>query len=172
MKLFEEFQNAIGIRESGNNYRAVNTLGYLGRYQFGRPRLWDLGFSIDGWTPKGVKVVPANISIISKESFLNNTALQDAIFRKHVRDLATRIEKTYSKAIIEKYSLSGLLAAAHLLGLGGVRKYINARKLQESGEPAKIDEGKLLEESLKDGYGTKITEYLAFKDYDVKQITV
>jgi hypothetical protein len=33
------FLEAIAINESGNNYRKVNNLGYLGKYQFGRETL-------------------------------------------------------------------------------------------------------------------------------------
>ena len=36
IKNHSSFLDAIGHRESTNNYKAVNQFGYLGKYQFGR----------------------------------------------------------------------------------------------------------------------------------------
>ena len=144
MKKYEEFKDAIGQRESGNNYQIINTLGFLGRFQFGKPRLYDLGFSIDGYCPKGL----APKRIITKEQFLNDPALQDQLFDKHVVLLAKAIRNKYSEGV-KKYSLSGLIAGAHLKGLGGVRGFLNGN-------------------DNADAYGTKISEYInKFKDYDI-----
>ena len=38
--------DAIGFRESTNNYKAVNRLGYLGKYQFGQKTLRAIGISV------------------------------------------------------------------------------------------------------------------------------
>ena len=54
-----DFLDAIGHKESGNNYTIVNTYGYMGRYQFGASTLKGLGFKV------------------TKEEFLNNPALQE-----------------------------------------------------------------------------------------------
>lgn len=144
MKPYLEFKNALGQRESGNNYQIVNTLGFLGRFQFGKPRLYDLGFSIDGFTPKGM----APKKIISKAQFLNDPALQDQLFDKHVVALAKVIRSKYPEGVL-KYSLSGLVAGAHLKGLGGVRDYLNGK-------------------DNADAYGTQISEYInKFKDYEI-----
>ena len=43
-KTFSAFKYAIGYKESTNNYKAVNRFGYLGRYQFGKIALQDIGF--------------------------------------------------------------------------------------------------------------------------------
>lgn len=144
MKPYLEFKNALGQRESGNNYQIVNTLGFLGRFQFGKPRLHDLGFSIDGFTPKG----RAPKKIITKEQFLNDPTLQDQLFDKHVAWLGRAITSKYPEGI-QKYSLSGLVAGAHLKGLGGVRDFLNGK-------------------DNADAYGTKISEYInKFKDYEI-----
>ena len=42
-KTYLDFRNAIGFKESSNRYGVVNSLGYLGRYQFGTARLSDFG---------------------------------------------------------------------------------------------------------------------------------
>mgnify|MGYP001440907148 CR=1 FL=1 len=146
MKSYEEFRKDLGQRESGNNYKAVNTIGYLGRYQFGKPRLYDLGYSIDGWHPANMEPK----TIITKEQFLNDTALQDELFDKHVDDLVKRIKKAINQEIIEKYTLSGLVAGAHLKGIGGVKEFIQGN-------------------DNADAYGTKISEYIIkFAGYDLE----
>jgi hypothetical protein len=145
MKDFEQFKKDLGFRESGNKYYCVNSLGFLGRYQFGKPRLYDLGFSIDGFTPKGF----APKKIITKEQFLNDPQLQDALFTKHIKGLCNSIRNKYPEAI-EKYTLSGLAAGAHLKGLGGVKQFLNG-----------IDNA--------DAYGTEISEYIKkFAGYNLE----
>src|SRR5210317_982777 len=44
VKNHSTFLDAIGFRESSNNYKAVNQFGYLGKYQFGRKTLNAIGF--------------------------------------------------------------------------------------------------------------------------------
>jgi len=44
VKNHSTFLDAIGFRESTNNYKAVNQFGYLGKYQFGRKTLNAIGF--------------------------------------------------------------------------------------------------------------------------------
>lgn len=150
MKGFEEFKNDLGQRESSNNYRCVNSLGFLGRYQFGKPRLWDLGLSIDGWRPKNFIEIPNYIRQLTRDQFLNDSVLQDKIFRDHVKNLSIRITVRYA-AESARFTLSGLVAGAHLKGLGGVKSFI---------------EGK----DNEDAYGTKISEYIEkFKGYDLTE---
>lgn len=144
MKSYLEFKNALGQRESGNNYQIVNTLGFLGRFQFGKPRLYDLGYSVDGYAPKGMQPKIA----ITRDHFLNNPELQDQLFDKHVSALGRTIKNKYPEGVI-KYSLSGLVAGAHLKGLGGVRDFLNGK-------------------DNADAYGTQISEYInKFKDYEI-----
>jgi hypothetical protein len=42
-KLFIGFKEALGYRESENKYKTVNSLGYLGKYQFGNATLKSVG---------------------------------------------------------------------------------------------------------------------------------
>lgn len=115
---------ALGKRESSNDYSAVNTLGYVGKYQFGNMALYDLGYSkttqasskvlanADAWTGKG--------GVTSREAFLKNTAAQeecmDGLLRRNYRTLLAKgtITKDSSKS-----EVAGYLAAAHLKGCGG-----------------------------------------------------
>ena len=44
MKTLQQFLNALGIRESGGNYKAYNRYGYAGKYQMGEAALIDAGY--------------------------------------------------------------------------------------------------------------------------------
>lgn len=171
MKDYEDFKNDLGERESSNNYQCENDFGYLGRYQFGKPRLWDLGYSIDGWHP----LLRGRKKNISKEDFLNNPQLQDEIFYNHVKDLVIRIRKNYLKYYGGWYipeaeevilwnqmilpsedsillTESGMVAGAHLKGMGGLNKFLKGK-------------------DNADALGTKISEYVKrFGGYDLSNI--
>ena len=106
----DEFLNAIGHYESRNNYKAVNTLGYMGKYQFGTKTLRGLGYDI------------------SKSEFLNSPTLQE----KAMMDLLEHNQKILRKYIDywdgkvfggDTITESGILAAAHLAGPGNVKRY-------------------------------------------------
>lgn len=123
-KSFADFVHAMAISESSDDYTCVNKWGFLGRYQFGMPRLSDLGLcERDG---KGFRFVPP----ITKEGFLRDAALQDETFRRHVVDLRKAVVaqhlRTFGKAVDgTTITLSGCVAVCHLLGLGGLADYLN-----------------------------------------------
>jgi hypothetical protein len=156
MKDFLEFAIALGNRESNNNYKCVNSLGYLGRWQFGKPRLYDCGISLDGWKPKDR---PA-LKVVSKEEFLNSPDLQDKIFTLHIDKWLRVIENKYKKydGVLRGRNIitvSGMVAGLHLKGEGSA-KYPGLRQFLETGQ------------SNQDGYGTEITEYVyKFGGYDL-----
>jgi len=135
----DDFLNRMGFLESSNNYHKVNTLGYLGKYQFGKSTLETLGYGD-----------------IPTEEFVNSPKLQEKIMIKNLK---------FNRKVLEKYikeyegqcvggviiSESALLAAAHLAGAGNVIKY-----LCEGYNP-------------QDSYGTKLSDYLIqFTDYELK----
>jgi hypothetical protein len=154
MKNFEEFRKAIAKRESSNNYKAVNKFNYLGAYQFGWQRLYDLGIYI-----KELAKLPKkeNQIIISINEFLNNPKLQDKVFYYHIKQLANIINKRYKNYIGKKINnieitLSGLVAGAHLLGLGNVSKFLRGFE-------------------VKDGFNTPISSYIKdFANYDLTEL--
>ncbi|GKY89444.1 calcium-binding protein [Sinisalibacter aestuarii] len=151
---YEDFLSAIRFRESSGNYTLVNTLDYLGAYQFGEGALVDLGFVngdgkwwdndySGGWTGK--------LGIDSKAEFLASAAAQDA-----AADDWFKLVWQYLKAVgADDYlgqtvggiriTASGLIAGAHLLGSGNVIDWL------DSGGNAR----------LADAYGTPISEYIA-----------
>jgi len=121
----QQFLDAMGHRESSNNYKAVNKYGYMGKYQFGRSTL---------------KTLKINVS---RSEFINNPKLQEQAMHKLLQ-----YNKKKLKRYIEKYSgrvingvlvtESGLLAAAHLGGAGSVKKWFRTGKVRRDGNGVKI----------------------------------
>jgi hypothetical protein len=138
LKKMSSFLRAIGRTESGNDYQAVNRFGYLGRYQFHPRTINGLGYDIDDST------------------FLNTPHLQDKVMMDYLRYnkkiLSKYIRKWNGKIIGDKVvTESGILAAAHLVGPGGVMEY--------------FDKGV----DSSDANGTKVSNYLfRFSGYKIK----
>lgn len=143
MKGYKEFVEALGARESGNDYSIENSFGFLGRWQFGKPRLYDAGLSIDNYSPKGLN----KRRLLSKKDFLANKGnIQDNIMIWHVYNLADSCKRKYSTVLGKEIngvviSLSGLVAGAHLKGIGGVNQFLKGN-------------------DNSDALGTKISEYI------------
>ncbi|MEM0519550.1 MULTISPECIES: hypothetical protein [Aequorivita] len=140
-KSFQGFCHDLGFSESSGNYRAVNRLGYLGKYQFGRSTLHWVGIT--------------NTSL-----FLNSPLLQEKAFKalisKNKWVLRDYIDE-YNGKIINgvKISESGLLAAAHLGGAGNVKKFLDSQG----------------EYVFRDANHVPITKYMKrFVDYDISHI--
>ena len=139
VKNYSSFLNAVGHRESTNNYKAVNQFGYLGKYQFGRKTLNAIG-----------------LDSVSNREFLANPNIQEEamsiLLKKNRHTLRREIRKYVGDTVNGIYiTESGILAAAHLAGAGNVKKFF--RRGYE----------------FKDGNGTKMTSYMImFADYDLK----
>ena len=138
---FIGFKQAIGFIESENKYKKVNSLGYLGKYQFGIETLKSVG-------------------IYDRSAFLNSPELQEkafvALLAKNKWELKKEIEK-HEGTIINgiRITESGILAAAHLGGAGSVKKFFRHN-------------GK---RNFRDAYGTSITSYMKiFGGYDTSFI--
>jgi len=144
IKNYNNFLYDLGERESGNNYACENAYGFLGRWQFGKPRLYDAGYSIGNYSPPGMK----KKRLISKKYFLDNTlGIQDKIMQWHVHNLADTCLRKYTEHFNKKINgivitLSGLVAGAHLKGIGGVNKFLKGQ-------------------DNSDALGTKISEYIS-----------
>ncbi len=140
-KFFIGFKEAIGFKESQGKYHKVNTLGYLGKYQFGKETL-------------------ATIGIKDSSRFINNPKLQEkafvALLSKNKWELRDEIEK-YEGRVVGGILIteSGILAAAHLGGAGSVKKF-----LKSNGE-----------KKCKDAYGTSVKSYMRqFGGYETDAI--
>jgi hypothetical protein len=140
-KSFTGYKEAIGFKESQGKYNRINTLGYMGKYQFGSTSLKQIG-------------------IRDSIAFLNNPKLQEKAFVAYLRInksiLDNEIKKFEGKFINGvKITESGILAAAHLGGAGSVKKFFSSN-------------GKRIK---KDAFGTSIVTYLKkFGGYDTSFI--
>lgn len=109
-KSMKAFLHAIGKQESNNKYDTVSIHGFLGKYQFGQNTLKEIGIHTD------------------TETFLRSPSLQeDAMLkllrtnRRTLRNVIKKYEGTYIQGT--RISESGILAAAHLGGVGSVLDY-------------------------------------------------
>ena len=159
MKDFEQFASAMREQESGNDYSVVNKEGYMGAYQFGKERLYDLGYSLDGYAPKG----KPRKTVLPKNIFLSDHFLQEKLFRIHCSLWKTYANKHYAEFIGSivlgiEITLSGLVAGLHLLG---------------PGSDARPGVTQFLQRGIvgKDGNKTPVTLYLSkFSNYDFATI--
>ena len=110
-KFFIGFKEAIAFKESQGKYKKINTLGYMGKYQFGKETLKSIG-------------------IKDSLAFLNNPKMQEkafvALISKNKWELKDEINR-YSGKIVGgvKVTESGILAAAHLGGAGSVKRFLH-----------------------------------------------
>ena len=140
-KSFVAFKEALAFKESQGNYNCVNSLGYLGKYQFGRTTL-------------------NRFKIYNTKGFLKNSELQEDVFialcsvNKWIlrKDIKRKVGKKMNGVLITE---SGILAASHLAGAGNVKKY-----LRSNGNT-----------NFKDAYGANVAYYLKkFAGYDTSNI--
>ena len=106
------YLDKLGERESGGDYSKVNTLGYMGKYQFSRATLNGLGL------------------FISKNEFLNNPTVQDSMVIElllHNKQLLDSYIKKYDGTEVrgKVVTESGILAAAHLIGPQKTKLYLD-----------------------------------------------
>jgi len=140
-KRYIGFKEAIAFKESRGNYKKINSLGYLGKYQFGESTL-------------------NRIRIYNIQDFLNDPKLQEDAFYALcslnkwilIRDIKRSVGKTINGVEITE---SGILAAAHLAGAGNVKKY-----LRSNGQA-----------NARDAYGTNVHNYMKkFAGFDTSFI--
>lgn len=129
-RFFIGFKEALAHKESQGKYGKINSLGYMGKYQFGKETLKSIGI---------------NDSI----GFMNNPKLQEKAFvvllSKNKYDLKDYITYFDGKIVDGvKITESGILAAAHLGGSGSVKRFLNSNG----------------EKKCKDDYGTSVKTYM------------
>jgi hypothetical protein len=169
-----KFLNVIADKESTNDPEKVNTIGYMGKYQFGEIALKDIlqkgsGESEEDYEKRISQYWPKNFGKIRTEADFNffKSRFKNKgtdFWPEHKQDLAMKQLLKNNKAYLGDYvdkwvgkkkdgikiTLSGLLAGAHLLGPSNVKNF--------------LDNGTI----AKDGYGTPITEYIEkFGGYSV-----
>lgn len=140
-KFFIGYKEAIAFRESQGKYKKINSIGCMGKYQFGSETLRSIGVS-------------------NHDLFLNSPQIQEkafiALLSKNKWKLRNEIEK-FDGSVINGILIteSGILAAAHLGGVGSIKKYLRTN-------------GKRY---FRDTYGTSIRSYIrTFGGYDTSFI--
>ncbi len=135
------FKEAVGFKESQGKYHVVNTLGYLGKYQFGSGTLKLMG-------------------VYNTSAFIGDAQLQEQVFELNVarnkwilrRDIKRFVGKRINGVVISE---SGMIAAAHLAGAGNVKKYLRSY--------GKVD--------FADAYGSTIAYYMRrFSGFDISTV--
>lgn len=110
-KSYLAFCDNLGFQESSNNYKAINKLGYVGKYQFGTSTL--------RW-----------VGIRNKRKFLRSPVLQEealkALIAKNKYLLRDYVNKQGCQINGVLLTESGLIAAAHLGGAGNVKKFLES----------------------------------------------
>ena len=140
-KFFIGYKEAIAFKESQGKYKKVNSLGYLGKYQFGKETLKTVGIHDSG-------------------RFLNSPRMQEkafvALLSKNKSELKKIIEKYEGKIVAGIHiTESGILAAAHLGGVGSVKKFFRNKGSRY----------------YRDAYGTSIRSYMRdFGGYETSGI--
>lgn len=153
MQSLNAFLVALRMMESGGDYQSVNTLNFLGAYQFGEAALIDLGYVRadgdpydnnygGGWTGKN--------GIDSAKEFLGSKSVQDKAAVAWVKLMWHYIEAedldryAWTEVGGTELTPSGMLAASHLLGTYALQEYIQS-------------DGKA---DLRDPYGMPISSYI------------
>ncbi|WP_431121622.1 hypothetical protein [Flagellimonas flava] len=138
---YNGFKEALAFKESQGRYDVINTLGYLGKYQFGVGTLKLLG-------------------VYDSIDFLNDPELQEKVFETNVarnKWILRRYIKLYNGKRIRGTVIteSGILAAAHLAGAGNVKKYLRSYGKND----------------VADAYGSSISYYMGkFSGFDICSI--
>ncbi|MEN3322461.1 peptidoglycan-binding protein LysM [Mariniflexile soesokkakense] len=141
-KSFVGFKEALAFKESRGDYFIVNTLGYLGKYQFGAGTLKLIGIHNPSLFLKDPE--------LQEKAFVANTQRNKWILRRDIKNFVGR--KLNGILITE----SGILAAAHLAGAGSVKNYLRSYGI----------------DNFEDSYGTTIEYYMKkFSGYDTSSIT-
>ncbi|MDC3077541.1 peptidoglycan-binding protein LysM [Flavobacteriales bacterium] len=140
---FVGFKEFLGFYESGSDYKKINSLGYLGKYQFGRSTLKVLRIKkINNFI---------NIPELQEKAFLMNVMRNKWILRREIERFSG---KKINNILITE---SGIIAAAHLSGPGNVKKFLRNNCNNN------LD--------FKDINGTKISDYIKiFRNYDISNI--
>lgn len=158
-KTYEQFLADLAARESGGNYQIQNQYGYLGKYQMGEAALIDAGYYTKDATRKNdwAGTWTGKDGVTGATNFLNSPVAQENAIRAymdrqliyiHFFGLDSYIGKTVNGTLITE---SALLGGAHLMGVGGLRTYLDS-----GGKKDVID-----------GNGTPISSYIKkFSGYD------
>jgi len=114
---FDRFLDALGLYESGNDWEIYNPYGYMGEWQLGKAALEDIGYDH-----------------INFRDFKKDPTIFPRSEQKKAVTLLVNLNIKYLGAALDKYedttisdteiTTSGLIAASHLAGAGGVKLFL------------------------------------------------
>ena len=117
----------IGKSESGGDYTKENTIGFIGKYQFGYQALIDRGL-VKSTVTSNAQLNNPNSWIpdkcASKNEFLNNPALQEETMEAQLKaNYSSMVSRGAITADMPTEEVGGMLSVAHLLGAGGANTW-------------------------------------------------
>jgi hypothetical protein len=164
---WDAFRQRLGGSESGNRYNAVNTLGYIGRYQFGEAALNGLGLYSDpniarsganqDFSGTFTGEMASRFNVRTRADFLANGAAQDRAFDLFMdanhRNTAACHQYIGRQITSRRHgtctvTMSGILGGAHLGGPGSVSRGTGTCGFLATGN------------DRCDAYGTCISDYI------------
>jgi hypothetical protein len=142
-----KLKEALGKRESGGKYDVLNSLGFSGKYQFGDMALEDMGLLKKGASKLGsvAKVTgdPNNWNLKGGLStWLSTGGLQESSMDRLMSNNLRVLQGAPGFKQFKRGDIAGALAAAHLVGAGGAKKFLAGN-------------------DSADAYGTKASDYFA-----------
>ncbi len=113
MKDFLDFSKEIRNLISGSSYNTQNSNGKLGAYGLTKTDIYNAGYSLDGYAPRGLN----KLVVLPKKVFLREHFLQDKLFIILCRLMKTKIRehsKNISGSMPGDFNLSesGIIASA------------------------------------------------------------
>ena len=151
-----EFISALSQLESGGRYDIIGGSNnkYWGAYQMGAAARKDIG-----------------LSGMSMEKFLTNPVVQDWAMNEYMKVNYSRLKKTIEEYNIPErggirighnlVTVSGLMAAAHLVGSEPVKHFVKTKGKD-------LIDQKTGRNKSKDGNGVHLTHYLQLNNYELK----
>ena len=146
--VLDKVKSSLAERESSNNPKAINDLGYVGKYQFGAAALEDLGYLKKG-SYKAHKNKAMNMPELwtqrdgmgNLETFLSSEGIQDSAVSDYMKINYKRLKnKGIDVENLPPEEVAGLLSSAHLVGHGGASDFYKGKDSE-------------------DAFGTKASEY-------------
>jgi hypothetical protein len=142
---FSRFINDLGLRESGNNWLSINSIGCFGEWQFDESTLKFLGYRRITLMKfkKDPEIFPRELQLQVLKTLIKVNLLILADYERFIGD-------SINGVVITK---SGMIAASHLGGAGSLEKFLDSK-------------GKI---NRKDIFGTSIFDYLKkFRCYELE----
>lgn len=142
---YVSFRDAIAYMESGNNYKAINHFikvdsisqevqhfYALGKYQFMKSTAYSLGYDIN---PNDLENTPDHFPEVVQDMLFNRW-MEKVEHEIYNRNLHKFIDTNYKSIPITK---SGMYAASHLAGVGGLYAYLINNENRNDGNTSVTD---------------------------------